>query len=225
MRTRQRDQGFTLLEVMVSLAILAVSLIVLTNIVSNNVRATNRAKLMTAATFLARGKMVEIEDRVLYQGFSDTTIEEAGDFTEEGYPLFRWTTIVERVELPTDVAQQAQQAATQKTQSAEASQNPLMAMTGFLGGFMSTLIEPIRLGLQEAVRRVTVRVYYPELGRGEQMLEVQSFMTDPSRLDMAMMQVPQAGQPGQGTPAPGTGTGTGTTPGAGAPQPGGAPRR
>ena len=33
---------------------------------TNNVRSTNHAKMTTAATFLARTKMVEIEDEILH---------------------------------------------------------------------------------------------------------------------------------------------------------------
>ena len=64
--------GFTLLEVMVALAILSSTLVVLLRIVTNNVRATNHAKMTTAATFLARTKMVELEDNILYDGFIET---------------------------------------------------------------------------------------------------------------------------------------------------------
>ena len=56
------QRGFTLLEVMVALAILASTLVVLLQIITNNVRATHHAKLTTAATLLARGKMIDIED-------------------------------------------------------------------------------------------------------------------------------------------------------------------
>ncbi len=73
MRTRRADvgSGFTLLEIMVAVAILASTLVVLLSIVTNNVRSTNHAKMTTAATFLARTKMVEIEDEILDNGFTD----------------------------------------------------------------------------------------------------------------------------------------------------------
>ena len=45
-------------------------------------------------------------------------------------------------------------------------------MTGFLGGMMSAFIEPIRIGLQESVRKVTVRVVWDEIGRPNQSIEV-----------------------------------------------------
>ena len=51
-RKRRREGGFTLLEVMIAVAILAVTLVTLLSIVTNNMRATNHAKMTTAATFL-----------------------------------------------------------------------------------------------------------------------------------------------------------------------------
>ncbi len=70
---------------------------------------------------------------------------------------------------------------------------------------MSTLIEPIRVGLEEAVRRVTVQVFWEEVGRPTRSFEVITFMTDPAKLDAAVQaigQLPGAGgqqnQQGQG---------------------------
>ena len=70
MRRAGAASGFTLLEVMIAVAILAATLVVLLRIVTNNIRATNHAKMTTAATFLARTKMSDVEDDVLYNGFS-----------------------------------------------------------------------------------------------------------------------------------------------------------
>ena len=39
-----------------------------------------------------------------------------------------------------------------------------------------------RIGLQESVRRVTVRVFWDESGRPNQTLEVVTFLTDPAKL-------------------------------------------
>jgi hypothetical protein len=59
-------------------------------------------------------------------------------------------------------------------------------LSGFMGGFMSTLMDPIRLGLQESVRKLTVRVKWNEAGKLEQSFEVVNFLTDPSRLETAV---------------------------------------
>jgi hypothetical protein len=108
--------------------------------------------------------------------------EDNGDFTQEGFPAFRWYTSVERIELPADSTQKVQQASSKATQS----NNPLEMLSGFMGGFMSTLMEPIRLGLQESVRKLTVRVKWNEAGKLEQSFEVVNFLTDPSRLETAV---------------------------------------
>jgi general secretion pathway protein I len=234
-RARQGQSGFSLLEVMVALAILAMALVVLVGIGTDNVRNTQHAKMTTIATFLARAKMAEVEDTVLEEGFTDNDEVDEGDFGEQGWPEIRWKTNIEKVELPADIAQQTQEAAQGAMQ--EHSDNPLAAMAGFMGGFMSMLIEPIRVGLEEAVRRVTVTVSWHEVGRPDRSFEVDTFMTDPARLDLAVQAVgqppgganQQQGQQQPGAQTPGGGQG-GRPGGSGTPGPrppaggGGTPR-
>ncbi len=193
-RRRPVDGGFTLLEVMVALAILASGLMVMLNIVTRNVRATNHARMVTTATFLARAKIVDVETHVLEEGFVDNDQEDKGDFADEGFPQFKWTTLIEAVELPTDAVQNAQDKAQDMTENS----NPMMAMAGFMGGFMSTLIEPIRVGLEESIRRVTVKVTWDEIGSSDQSLEVMTFMADPAKLDAAVGAVGNMGGGGSG---------------------------
>jgi prepilin-type N-terminal cleavage/methylation domain-containing protein len=217
------DRGFSLLEVMVSLAIMSLALVVLIGITTTNVRAAQHTRSLTAASFLARAKIAAIEDEVLELGFVDTDQEDEGDFAEEGHPRFRWHSLIEKIELPTDALAQAQQAAGNAAENAEGgSANPIMALAGVMGGFMSALIEPIRVGLEESVRRVTVKVMWDEVGREEQSFEVTAFMTDPAKLDMAVQVAPGggAGAPGLGgigaPGAGGAGTGNPGIPGIGA---------
>jgi len=206
---RRRTAGFTLLEIMVAVAILATTLVVLLEIVTNNIRATNHAKLTTAATFLARNKMSDIEDDILYNGFSSETENAKGTFKADGYDQYRWETSIERIELPTDMTQKTQDAAKNASQD---SKDPMQMMTGFLGGMMSAFIEPIRIGLQESVRKVTVRVFWDENGRRNQSIEVVQYLTDPSQIEKSMMGGMGMGAAGMGG-APG-----GQTPPGGASQ-------
>lgn len=195
-RRRVAGGGFTLLEIMVALAILSLSLVVLLRIVTNNIRATNHAKMTTAATFMSRTKMVELEDQILDNGFSEADENADGTFKDLGYPAFRWETSIERIELPPDIAQRSKDQAQSATNDAKDNSDPMALLTGFLGGIMSSFIEPIRLGLQDSVRRVSVRVFWDEIGRGEQTLEVVQYLTDPAKLDANMLRQAAAGQGG-----------------------------
>jgi len=182
-RTDPRGEGgFTLLEVMAAVAILALTLVVLLSVISNNMRATAHARMLTTATFLARGKIVSLEDSLIEKGFQDLDENDDGNFADQGFREFSWTTAIEKIQLPTDMAQTAQQAAGDQSQK----KDPMQALTGMVGGLMGMFIEPVRIGLQESVRRITVRVFWNERKRPEQSIEVVTYVTDPAKLDLAL---------------------------------------
>jgi prepilin-type N-terminal cleavage/methylation domain-containing protein len=198
--------GFTLLEVMVALAILASTLVVLLQIITNNVRATNHAKLTTAATLLARAKMTDIEDGVLENGFSTDNETAKGTFKDQGFADFSWDSVIERIELPTDMKQLAEQ----KTSDDSKSKDPMQALTGMMGGLMSTFMEPIRIGLEESVRRVTLTITWNEIGRRDQTLQIVTFLTDSAKLDLALSMGAAGASTGAGAGAGAAPAGTGT---------------
>ena len=205
-RARRPQAGFTLLEVMVAVAILALTLVVLLDIITRNVRSTTHARLTTTATFLARGKMVAIEDVIIEKGFQEIDDFQKGSFGDEGFPEFAWESAIEKIQLPSDLAQKTQQAAGDATTSAQSKNSPMGALTGMVGGLMGGLIEPVRVGLEESVRRVTLRVFWNERGKPEQSVEVALYVTDPSKLDLALaLGMAGAGVPGApgGTSSPG----------------------
>ncbi len=47
-------------------------------------------KHLTVATLLARSKMTDLEQKLYDDGFSTDDDEESGDFSEEGWPNFKW---------------------------------------------------------------------------------------------------------------------------------------
>lgn len=98
--TRQR--GFTLMEVMVALALLGLGLVVLIKSAANNINAAEQAHMMGIATDLARGKMYDIEEQLLKDGFTDTdqSQTDAKPFDEEGWPNIFYSYKVEEVEMP-----------------------------------------------------------------------------------------------------------------------------
>lgn len=198
---RLGSNGFTLLEVMAAVAILALTLVVLLNIITTNVRATTHSHMITTATLLARGKMVSMEDKIIELGFQDLDEKADGTFEEDGFPNFSWEANIEKIELPSDVGAKAQQSAGEASQ--KQSKDPMQALTGMVGGLMGAFLEPIRVGLEESVRRVTLRVFWNERGRPEQAVDLVTYVTDPAKLDLALS-LGAAGVPGangaSGTP-------------------------
>jgi len=87
-RTVPNADGFTLLEVMVALLIIATSFIVLLHSRNQSVIAADYARHMTIATLLATEKMGEMEQMEL-----SATGEDSGIFGED-YPEFVWRTVI-----------------------------------------------------------------------------------------------------------------------------------
>ena len=98
---RAVKRGFTLLEVMLGLALLGLGLTVLIKSAAGSIFSAQQAHMMGVVTDLARGKMYELEEGLLKDGFSDTEQhEEDKTFEEEGWPTVHYGYKIEEVELP-----------------------------------------------------------------------------------------------------------------------------
>jgi prepilin-type N-terminal cleavage/methylation domain-containing protein len=98
---RPAPRGFTLLEVMFGLALLGLGLTVLIKSAASDIFNAQQAHLMGVVTDLARGKMYDIEEKLLHDGFSDTEQhEDDRNFSDEGWPDIHYSYKVEVVELP-----------------------------------------------------------------------------------------------------------------------------
>jgi general secretion pathway protein I len=89
-RRVRRGGGFTLLEVMVALVVLAGSLMAVADLSGNALRNYVYARDLSVATLLARGKMAEMEEKYEDVGFTDFDQSEDGNFSDQGQPGMRW---------------------------------------------------------------------------------------------------------------------------------------
>jgi general secretion pathway protein I len=89
-RLRPRGGGFTLLEVLVALALLASALVAVSDLVGNALRNHAYARDLSSATLLARGKLAELEMKFEDEGFRDGDQDEHGDFTDASRPEVKW---------------------------------------------------------------------------------------------------------------------------------------
>jgi len=85
-----RRTGFTLLEVIVSLAILGLSLMAIFDLNAGAVAMHSYTKKLTVASLLARSKMIDIEQELYDKGFNNDDEEKSGDFSDEGWSTFKW---------------------------------------------------------------------------------------------------------------------------------------
>lgn len=95
-----RERGFTLLEVMVAIAILGLGLAVILTAQTGLFSSSKRAATLSTAVGLARCKMNEIEEELLRQGFQLTTEDEEGPCCEDDESELRCKWSISTVTLP-----------------------------------------------------------------------------------------------------------------------------
>jgi general secretion pathway protein I len=222
--TRRRDGGFTLLEVMVALAILAGALVLVGTGIAQNVRQANHSRQLRFAALLMRQRMAQVENDLYQNGFSDFADEDTGNFADVGFPQFRWVVRADKVELPADLAASASEASRKLADATSALGQSNNANTKALtqaadSSMMSTLlssfggvIEQVRMAMEDSVRRVTTTVLWTERPR-EEKLEVTAYFVDTTRMTLGTgggVAIPGSGSAGGVGGAGGSGGGGGT---------------
>jgi prepilin-type N-terminal cleavage/methylation domain-containing protein len=102
---KRNRAGFTLLEIMVSVAILSISLVALMSFQGNTMITSGRAERITEATMLARMRMGEVEldlESKQKKGEFPEEKTEEGDF-EDPFGAYRWKLTIKNVTLPAPV--------------------------------------------------------------------------------------------------------------------------
>jgi general secretion pathway protein I len=89
----QNIRGFTLLEVMIAMAILAITLVVVFQSQSQSISMAGRARFETTASLLAQSKMAEIEATD-----PENVVSDSGDFDDE-FPDYSWRVDVTETEI------------------------------------------------------------------------------------------------------------------------------
>lgn len=172
-RARSRKRGFSLLEVMIALAILTVSLVILVETQSSAVVLTNEAERAITASDLARFKMSEVLMRLEQEGFTESDMNEEGDFSEFGEEAmnlefgddledYKWEYLVSEVDIDTlgDLAEAADEISDQADATktgADANGSALDAL-----GMMGIGPDMIAEFLGPYIREVRVRVWWGE---------------------------------------------------------------
>lgn len=177
-RHNQR-RGFSLLEVMVALAILVVSLVILVETQSTAAHATREAERFLTATDLAEAKLAEAMMQVEMDGFTENDVYEEGDFDDLGDEVlnvemgddledYHWEYGIQEIdiELAGDIASMASELT--GGEGAEAGGEGLGGLGDLAGGLpggaggLGALLSPDMLSqmLGPYIREVRVRVWW-----------------------------------------------------------------
>ncbi len=213
--------GFTLLEVLVAVAILSISLTSLLTSQMNAMRATRYAQSITAMAFLAESKLVDIEWEIRDDGWGDNDKEFEGDFSEEGWPDVRYECIADMIEMPEYT--QLQRLADASEEEDEPGLGGVDVQDAGETAFDSlAMVWPIvKEAVERAIRKASCTVYWTD-GKIQREFRVDTYWTDPA----ALAQLPALG--GEASEDDDTDDGDdgggGTAPGDGGTPPGSAPR-
>jgi len=176
MRLRSSASGFTLIEIMISLSILAITLVSIYVAQGNSLRASGRAENIQIASGLARQKMtekmMELQKDLDKGKFPDEGTEDQGTFDPplDGY---RWEFAVKKVDIkvadaPSEAAGGAAPAPgsgpTTSTgdEAGEANQAPEAAMRN--------VAQQVTKKINESVREISTKVIWEELGEEQSLV-------------------------------------------------------
>jgi type II secretion system protein I len=185
-RRHKRAGGFTLLEVLIAVAILSVSLSSLMASQMNSMAATRYARDISAIALLAEYQLVEIEFEHRKEGFVSSDVELEGDFSDHGYDDVEWKCTIHFIELPeyNDMLE-----AKEGVDEAEGEAGDNVMDTGdqaFAG--LGAVWSIVKHAIENSIRKVDCTVTWQQ-GTIEQEFKLQTFWTNPA----ALQQLPGAG--------------------------------
>ncbi len=103
------SRGFTLLEVMIAMAILVMALAALLGHEGIAIQMSDYSNRLGQATMLAQGKLLDVETRLLEEGMDAIDSCDSGDFGREGLKQFRWKACGYKLEMQEGAGEQITQ--------------------------------------------------------------------------------------------------------------------
>ena len=146
--------GFTLLEVVIAMAIMAICFGSILAVEGGAINASTRAKQMSTVATLARNQMIETEYKIEGKKFEEVKKEDQGTF-KEPYQDYSWKRVIKEITLPNLTSLLSGGGSTAKDSSSSksgANQNAEM-----LGKLLTKF-------LSKALREVTVTILWTKGG-------------------------------------------------------------
>lgn len=175
-----KKRAFSLLEVMVAMAILTLGLVSLLQVQARSAEMAIAAREMTVATMLARGKLYDCQTDLLKKGFSVGDYDESGNFDDEGYPTFFWECHAYKPDMPTgegvgDMGSAASALGMGASSDAAGDAAPAGAEMGM--GMIAPVLQQMASVLGDSIREMVVIVRWGT-GVDQQELRVATHVVD-----------------------------------------------
>ena len=183
-------RGFTLLEVMIAMAILVMALAALLGHEGIAIQMSDYSNRLGQATMLAQGKLLDVEGKLLDDGMDVLDGCDSGDFRRLGLKRFKWKACAYKIEMEEGAGEEITQRfmellggaglagdganASQPANPDQPSKSDLVA--GQIGMAMGAL--PVFLQqLEEQVRKVKLEVTWED-AVGERKVVLERFVTE-----------------------------------------------
>lgn len=160
-----RERGFTLLEVIIALAIMVMAFASILSVESGAIRASEKTRQLNVIAMLAKNKMVETEYAIEGKSFEEVKKEESGTF-EAPYDSYRWKKVIKEIEFP-NLALSSSAGGDGKS-AGSASEG---------GGFADTMTKLVSKFFSKAIREVTITIFWKQ-GSGEQTFSLSTYWVD-----------------------------------------------
>lgn len=168
-------RGFTLLEVLIAMAILAVALSVLVGTQSRSAVQNDHARQLQIAAMLANDRLLAEETRLQKEGFQLDQETDWGDFREQGYDDFEWEVVVDPIELDPETLSSQLQGQLLGTSEEGGTLSGSQAVTDRLPDMLSWVTLMLQNITEQRIRRVSVAVTWEDL-RGEHTFTAREFV-------------------------------------------------
>ena len=166
-----RDAGFTLLEVMIALAIMLVAFSSILAIQSSSMNSALKARQIHEVSVLARNAMVQTEVEISGKKFEEISAELSGQF-EDPFQDYSWTRKIKEVKLPnlaglSKAAQGDKGNAGGNSDDAEKNSAILEQMTKVITNFLSKAVREVTITVSwkrgTTVQKYDIAMYWVDL--------------------------------------------------------------
>lgn len=209
-------RGFTILEVLIAMAILAIATTSLLGTQSRSVVQNDHGRQLTTAAMLAHDQMIHLQNRVNKDGFKADRERDQGNFRGREYDDFKWEAIIDPIDMrPEDLSAQlqGQLLGTDEDEGSLSGSSAINAQLPTMLGMITMMIQNIS---DNRIRRITLAVRWKDL-KGEHIFTLRQFVV--------LMEPPEGeGSLNTGATTPGSSIGSGSGSSRGGSSRGGASR-